>query len=276
MSSRSTGCVAIVLVTILAACARRTDDARTVHQGPEASPAQTAAALPADTDLVRGVGVPTFSDDTASTQYGKHETPRRIASPECRPRGIALCIADTARILFSVECCAADERQTKWLVFAARDDSLQLFLEPAGGAFVRMSPHNAAGAGTETSQGLDASWMRARFPATGTYVVTAGIEADSSVPYELRVASVLATGASQPMGTAATLTLSGPPDALIAVAPLAMRLPEDSSELRRFAVPSGEYRVLLVRDTLYEACRIPCRRRERFVLREGQVATISP
>lgn len=230
-----------------------------------------------DSRIVRSAGVPSDPDDTARTRYGKHETPRRVASPECRPSGIALCLSDTAETLFSVDCCIEDQRQSKWLVFAARDDSLQLFVETASNAFLTMSPPNAAGAVAEGSGNVDATWLRARFPASGTYVYTASIETNNNAPYELRMAPVIATTASLPTGTAATLTLIGPRRSHIAVAPHAM-MPavDDTASLRRFAVRPGRYRVLLVRDSLYEACRLPCRHLETFTLGAGQSVTLSP
>ena len=231
----------------------------------------------ADSRIVRSAGVPSDPDDTARTRYGKHETPRRVASPECRPSGIALCLSDTARTLFSVDCCIADQRQAKWLVFAARDDSLQLFVETASSAFLMMSPPSAAGAGAETSGNVDATWLRARFPASGTYVYTASIEAVNNAPYELRIAPVIATSASLPTGRTATLTLTGPRRSHIAVAPHAMMpAADDTAGLRRFAVGPGRYRVLLVRDSIYEACRLPCRHVEAFTLRAGQSVTVVP
>ena len=265
----------IAAIAALVACRGRTDAANAGTQTRASDSVQVTQRPIADTAIIRAVGVPSDSGDTASTRYGKHETPRRIASPECRPTGIALCVADTAETVLSVDCCMADQRQTKWLVFAARDDSMQLFVESPANPSLMMSPNNAAGAGAEHSGGVDGSWMRARFPTAGTYVFTASLEADARTPYELRIAPVLATQASQPTGAAATLTLTGPPRSEIAVAPHAM-MPEDTSALRRFAVRPGRYRVLLVRDTLYEACRLPCRHREEFVLRPGQSAAVGP
>jgi len=260
---------------------------RCTIQGDRPQPADTSAqrsrdaprpTVPraADTELVRGQGLPADADDTAHTRYGKHETPRRIASPSCRPNGIALCLVDTARTLYSVDCCMADSRQTHWLVFAAAQDSFQLFLDPSQDAYLTMQPRNAAGAGAETSLGVDASWLRARFPVSGTYVFTTSIETEMEKPYELRVASVLATGASQPTGYGATLTVAGPRNSWIAIAPRAMMPQGDSATLRRFAVRPGRYRVLLVRDTAYVACRLPCVSRESFTLKPGQSATTSP
>jgi hypothetical protein len=170
----------------------------------------------------------------------------------------------------------ADQRQADWLVFAAAHDSLQLFLEPARDAYLTMSPPNAAGASAETALGVDASWLRARFPAAGTYIVTAGIESDSAAPYELRIAPVVATGASQPIGAAAQLTLSGTKQAAIAVAPRSLMPAADTAAFRRFAVKPGIYRVLLVRDTLYSACALPCAHSTTFTLKRGQAVAIAP
>lgn len=231
---------------------------------------------PADTENVRSAGVPTDADDTAATQYGKHETPHIVAYPDCRPQGIALCLPDTARKVFAVACCSADERQTDWLVFAAARDSMQLFLLPSTEAYLFMTPANAAGAFAETSGRVDASWLRARFPAAGSYVFNAGIESDSPVAYELRVAPVIATGASQPIGASARLRLVAAKKSHIAVAPQSMMPKNDTAALRRFAVSPGTYQVLLVRDTLYSACVLPCAHPQVFVLRSGQAVTIAP
>jgi len=237
---------------------------------------QNASAVPSDTDVVRSAGVATDADDTASTRYNKHPTPRRLSSPGCRPQGIALCLTDTATRVYSVNCCIADQRQTDWLVFAAADDSLQLFLEPAHDAYLTMSPANAAGASAETALRVDASWLRARFPAAGTYVFTASIESESAAPYELRIAPVVATGASLPIGAAAQLALRGAKKAAIAVAPRSMMPATDTAALRRFTVRPGVYRVLLVRDTLYSACALPCTHSTTFTLKRGQAVAIAP
>lgn len=69
------------------------------------APDSRAASVPvilindaADTQHVRGTGVPTATDDTLGTQYGKHWGPARILrAPPCRPQGIAICLSDTAR-----------------------------------------------------------------------------------------------------------------------------------------------------------------------------------
>ena len=267
----------ILLAASAAGCALACShtDARSPAPLAKALATQVVARLPADTEIVRGPGVPTDSDDTASTRYGKHPSPRRIASPGCKPQGFALCLQDTATVAFS-ECCAPDERLTNWLVFAAAQDSMQLFLEPSPDAYLSMLPPSAAGAVAETSRGVDASWMRARFPAAGTYVFTAGIEADTATRYELRIASVIANRASDPIGATATLTLTGPHKAKIAIAPQSMMPARDTMALRRFAVGPGTYRVLLVRDTVYAACRLPCAHHTVFALGAGQSVTIAP
>jgi hypothetical protein len=187
-----------------------------------------------------------------------------------------LCVRDTATAIYSVACCIADQRQTDWIVFAAARDSMQLFLEASRDAYLTMDPPNAAGASAETSLRVDASWLRARFPTAGTYVFTAKIESDSAAPYELRLASVITTGASQPTGAAATLHVTGAKDARIAIAPRSLMPDTTLSALRRFAVKPGTYRVLLVRDTTYIACPLPCTRRLSFTLSADRTASITP
>ena len=262
---------------IALACSRRdAQSTRDTTGRSQSAPHQTALLVVADTDVVRSQGVPAAPDDTESTEYNKHQTPRRLSSPACRPEGIAMCVVDTATRVHSVDCCMSDQRQTSWLVFAAAHDSLQLFMEPASDAYIAMSPRNAAGASAETSTGVDASWLRARFPVAGAYVFTASIESDSPAPYELRIAPVIATGASQPNGAVAALTLTGSKAEKIVVVPHSMTPAPDADALRKFAVPPGTYRVLLVRDTLYTVCVLPCTRRTAVTLKQGQAITVSP
>jgi hypothetical protein len=50
----------------------------------------------------------------------------------------------------------------------------------------------------------------------------------------------------------------------------------DTTVLKAFAVKPGPYRVLLVRDTLYVACALPCVHPTEFTLRPGQSVTVAP
>lgn len=222
----------------------------------------------ADSVIIRTIGVPTDSDDTISTTDGKHETPRRVVAPDCLPTGIALCIEDTAQIRVRTGSMAVT-RETNWLVFAAAGDSMQLFVAHPSG-YISMSPPSAAGFRSEISETVDASWIRPRFPNSGTYVVNTSIVADSSVVYELRVVPVVARAASRPIGVAASLLLAGDSSARIVVAPSSMVASIPAPRLEHFAVPPGKYRVLLVRDTTYVTCRLPCADRGTFVLHAGQ------
>lgn len=235
----------------------------------------------ADTTIVRSEGVPTDPDDTIGTQYQKHEAPRRILAPECLPSGIALCIADTARSFRSGDVeegdgGVADARLTPWLVFATTGDSIQLFIVSSTSSYITMTPRSATGFGAEHAQGVDASWIRPRFPDAGAYILTARIESDSAIAYELRVVPVIATGASRPIGASATVTLSGDSSMRVGLLPAAMARGLDPAGFEKFAVRAGSYRVLLVRDTSYVACRLPCANRQLFTMHVGQAVTIAP
>lgn len=235
---------------------------------------QMAVSRAPDTAIITSPGVPTDADDTMPTSYQKHQTPRPVPAPDCLPTGIALCIADTARTLYTYPSIN-DEHQTEWLVFAAAQDSMQLFVMHPSFSHISMSPFSAAGFGAEHSTN-DASWIRPRFPRAGAYVLTAGIESDSSAAYQLRVVPVIATGASQPTGASATLTLSGDSSARIAVAPAAMASRRSAPEIETFGVRPGTYKVLLVRDTDYVECRLPCADRKHFLLHADQRVTVGP
>jgi hypothetical protein len=183
-----------------------------------------------------------------------------------------MCIADTARTRIPGETMP-DMRETAWLVFAAANDSMQLFVAYSS-AYISMTPPSAAGFGAETSGRVDASWIRPRFLRSGIYVFTAEIESDSSVAYELRAVPVVARGASRPIGVSATLQLAGDSSARIVVAPAAMAASIPAPRLERFAVRPGTYRVLLVRDTTYVTCRLPCADRGTFVMHAGTHAAL--
>jgi hypothetical protein len=196
------------------------------------------------------------------------------------PSGIALCITDTASIPWTfsgdTEGGMDDERRTEWLIFAAERDSMQVFIASARASYLWMSPPSAAGFVAEHAIN-DASWIRARFGHAGTYVFSARITSDSVAPYELRVAPVIATGASRPIGKSATLMIEADSSRRIAIVPAAMSRGLDSdSAWRRFAVPPGPYRMLLVRDTTYLACALPCNSPRQFTAHPAQAVTIRP
>jgi len=266
---------ALILAGWLGACENNRDRVQPQGSARPASESAVAVSVVADSAIVRGPGVATDPDDTLGTRYGKHEAPRVVQAPQCLPHGIAQCITDTATTVRSVECCMSDQRETRWLVFAAAGDSMQLFLFPDG-SYLDMEPPSAGRFNAEHSGGVDASWIRPRFDHGGAYVFTVGIESDDPVEYDLRVVPVIARGASRPIGKSATLIITGKPSSKVVVAPVSMAASLDSSALRAFAAPAGTYRVLLVRDTTYLACKLPCSAPRRFSIQPGTAVTFTP
>lgn len=291
---------ATLVVAVIAACAGERRNAASKDSVPSVSatppargPVVVASQAPdsgsasepvivvseaADTQHVHGTGVPTAPDDTLGTQYGKHWGPARmLPAPRCRPHGFAICLIDTARTVRSgvVEGGGfPDQRVTEWLVFAADHDSLQVFIVPDSASYLWMLPASAEGFRAEHAIN-DASWIRARFPHAGTYVYSAHTTSDTAIRYELRIAPVVATGATWPTGGAATLTVDGADSA--AIVPAAMAHDIDAEPTWRwFAVPPGTYRVLLVRDSVYVTCALPCRTPRRIVLRPSQAIVVRP
>jgi hypothetical protein len=267
--------IALIVAACLAACGKDHDRVRLQGSARPDAESRVVATVVADTAIVRGPGVPTDPDDTLGTRYGRHEAPREVRAPECVPDGIAQCITDTATTVRSVECCMNDQRETRWLVFAAAGDSMQLFLFPDG-SYLDMEPPSAGRFVAEHSGGVNASWIRPRFGHRGAYVFTVGIESDDPVEYDLRVVPVIARGASKPTGKSATLTITGKPSSRVAIAPVSMIAPNDTGALRAFAVPAGSYRVLLVRDSAYFGCKLPCSAPRRFSIRPGTAVTFTP
>ena len=101
------------------------------------------------------------------------------------------------------------------------------------------------------------------------------IASDTPVSYELRIAPVIATGASWPTGQAATLNIQATDSTAIVPGALAPTIDADSL-WHQFAVAPATYRVLLVRDSVYVACTLPCRAPQRFVLHPWQLTTVRP
>ncbi len=237
----------------------------------------------ADDEIIRTIGVPTDHDDTLGTSYEVHRAPRNVASPDCLPIGAALCIADTARIHASRTVVPGargvpDQRITRWLVFAAAGDSIQAFMAPRAGSYLSMSPASAAGYFKENAAAEDASFLRARFARTGTYVFTASMSAHSPAAYDLRVLPVVSRAATRPNGGMATLVVDGDPASRYAIVPRSVaamtRVLADSGGAHA-AVRTGTYRVLLVRDSVYLACRVPCGTPVTFALRPGGTTRIA-
>jgi hypothetical protein len=284
MRNSARRCSTIVAIIALAnACARNRDresarDTLAANDPTRRDAPSVVISSVADSAIVRSVGVPTDRDDTIGTKYGKHQAPRPVAAPGCLPSGIALCILDTARTFRSgvVESGGVpDAHETAWLVFAAAQDSMQLFLVASSYSHLVMEPRSAAGFFAEHADN-DASWIRARFPRAGSHVFTASISSDTSINYQLRLAPVIATGASRPIGASATLTIVSDSSARIAIAPASMASALGGAGYDRFAIPPATYRVVLVRDTSYVACRLPCTKRLSFTLRPRQTVSLTP
>ena len=59
-----------------------------------------------------------------------------------------------------------DQRETRWLVFAAVGDSMQRFPYPDG-SYLDMEPPSAGKFVAEHSHGADATWIRPQFGRAG-------------------------------------------------------------------------------------------------------------
>jgi hypothetical protein len=123
---------------------------------------------------------------------------------------------------------------------------------------------------------LDQYWLRYRFPETGTFVFSNRIGSDTAYAYQLRLISAVATAATRPIGRKATIELPGRARDRIAIAPEALAAGlGDSAIARRHAVRPGLYRVLLVRDSVYVVCSLPCTNPSRVVLKDGIRTTVT-
>jgi hypothetical protein len=232
----------------------------------------------ADTEIVRVAGVANAPDDTLPTlgtksQYGRRIAPRPPTIPDCA--GTVVCIADTARTRISVDCCIPDQRVTNWLIFAVAGDSMQIFSSPGSESYAMLTHATPPGYWREGVWGVDGAWIRFHFPGAGTYVFEESISADDSTAYELRVIPVVATGATRITGGKARIALEAGKKDRIAIVPAALARTATPAAMANWAVSPGRYAAMLVRDTTYVACRLPCARPTSFTMKAGQRITLT-
>jgi hypothetical protein len=224
-------------------------------------------SLPVDTapNLGAGGGVSTI-----------RQVPRAPVTPECAPAGPALCIADVARE-WPRDTDGYSSPHSAWVITAAAGDSLEFHAKPGdrrAESLLLSLGSRALGSQRfwqENLPGLTAPFLRMRFPATGAYVLEAsvdGMDADTGVAYQLRVLAASASPRTRPSGRVARLVLRAEEETEIALVPAwADTLHAD---VRAWAVPPGDYLVLLGADSVYRACRLPCHASNAVVLRAGR------
>lgn len=119
-----------------------------------------------------------------------------------------------------------------------------------------------------------------RFPRAGAYRLEAAIQGPTDpngLPYTLRVLPAATRSDSlgdalRPTGARARLTIDGMTSGFVALIPDAVAQTVGPGDYGNWAFWPGDYSILLVRDTLYRICRLPCARVDSVVLKPGMIA----
>jgi hypothetical protein len=184
--------------------------------------------------------------------------------PDCN-RGIKglTCYLDTTyEQSFPGEAISATMKT--WLLFGARGDSIELF--------------SGAGSAMMTSLGQEhdvrnntASYFRRRLANSGaiSVLVTTSDGRGDSVEYYLRLREQGSDRSPlRVTGERAQLTIEGRgPSGRASVVPLAVV--SSLTDLSAWEIDAATYNVALVRDSLYQVCRVPCRKPDTLRLAPG-------
>jgi hypothetical protein len=201
--------------------------------------------------------------------------------PACRPRGPGVCFVDTTGVV------APDAMGlwARWIVFSAAGDSLEFHSALAGGGgtfvFVGLDWNTPSGPTGRTESlkvaSMPAPYLRTRMPQAGSYALTVGLDGvpthGDSLPYTLRINPVVVSPDTRPTGYRARLNIVADSTSWIAVIPASRVAGVRPSDYYAWQVRAGQYSVLLVKDTVYRVCKLPCGTPEAIVLKPGSQVT---
>lgn len=189
----------------------------------------------------RGVASATASADT-------HSASREQPSSDevtCTPSSGTFCLSDTA-LSTAEEDNPADLPLASWILFSPRNDSVDIRTIPS--AHVR----SRVGERPDLMRNISSDGVR-------RLDIVFDQQSSNTVPYVLRLRQVapVLPALFRPTGRTATLELSSSRMSdRFSVVPLSMV--STLGERESWTVPFGVHKVLLVSDSLYEVCRMPC------------------
>jgi hypothetical protein len=168
-----------------------------------------------------------------------------------------------------------------WVVFAGSGDSLVVF---ASADSVGADPSTVGILRTATLTPFIESasiGMRqvpaARVTQTGTWNLNVGIQVEAhpaSVPYLMRIVPVefghgVFAARLRPTGQRARLVTPADTTGLFALIPNSVAVDLAPKDYAMWEIRPGDHQVLLVADTLYRICRLPCTKLDSVVLTPG-------
>lgn len=194
------------------------------------------------------------------------------------------CFRDTTREY--LEKGSAD--MGPWIVFGGAGDSMTFFATAdtaiaasddmrtiLGGASVLVFVRSPVS--VRVHQGPVPPPTKVRFPSLGAYRVEVSLQGQTDpagLPYTLRVVPQRAGtsrlhSALSATGARARLAIDGGNSGFIAVIPLSIARELTPADFSNWGVWPTDYSVLLVADTLYGMCRLPCENLDSVVLKPG-------
>lgn len=196
--------------------------------------------------------------------------------------GDGFCFRDTTRAFANGWEAAVGT----WVVFAGSGDSLAFSGWPdtaaadstvafaVGGAIVTLFTEDASG-GTFTRPAP--SPVSIRIPVAGSWSLTVGLSGDvdnRGTPYVLRIVPVklghtALAARLKPTGQRARLTTVGDSTRFIALIPNSIAAELAPKDYGAWQIRPGDHEVLLVSDTLYRVCKLPCAKLDSIVLKPG-------
>ncbi len=233
--------------------------------------------------------------------YACHQADaRRVEnSRRCQSSKDAICVQDTLWTR-TAGVPGSDVSGVTWIVFSSADDTIAF--EVVVDSTTMFDPDDPSNVGVALQRSvLGGGWVErepdthmlkpyvhARIHEDGAYrldIAMSGIRisgtTEDSVPYVLAVRRPVGSPALRPTGGRALLQLVGDTAAVFALIPnsvpvAAQRGHENAWGIKPGLAKNGRYSVLLVADSMYRICRLPCSKVESVVLKPNVTSSWTP
>jgi hypothetical protein len=168
-----------------------------------------------------------------------------------------------------------------WVIFAGSGDSLMVFANAdSSGADASTTAILRSAAVTPNLEMISRQVMQpsvVRVDQTGAWNLSVGIQVEAhppSVPYLVRVVPVefghgVFAARLRPTGQRARLVTPKASAGLFALIPNSVAVDLAPRDYPMWAIWPGDHQVLLVADTLYRICKLPCTKLDSVVLKPG-------
>ena len=215
-----------------------------------------------------GVGATSGTSTTSTRLSNPADEERYRAELTCTAGPDTICVADTAYV--------HDENgdnpypMASWVYLGFKGDSTEFATVPPGGIATNLGQDR-------DSLGNTSSRFRRMLRDDGVVWldVSLGQNSSDTVPYVLRVRPAPSPSATlRWTGHTAQLNLTSPRETdRFSIIPVS--IVATVTDRSKWTVPLGRHKILLVQDSLYEVCRMPCSRKETVKLVPDTMVTRS-